>query len=305
MQIFVHEKDDSQSLSMNQFVVPVDINGHSTALIVDTGDQTTGISPSFQTALEVDPLLRSFSPQEEFFNGHRISRINLRDLNIGGVHYHNVQGDLAVASSINVQAGASSGFSVAGMLGTDFLRKHQAIVDCGKDNLLLLNNPRAEPITPALVTQGWVAVPLKISDSGHLVVAGNINGCRGTFIVDTGAAHVLLNQSQVKRTKIALTGRHLKINGVLTKDADAGVAWVNALALGNCPPGKCYAAVSGKWEEMVKMTGANLGIIGLEFLREYSAVIDYRTKTLYLKPPQATNQTTSLRAGGSATSGPS
>jgi len=75
-------------------------------------------------------------------------------------------------------------------------------------------------------------------------------------------------------------------------NADIGRA--NQFDVGGYHASSQLAIVSDKWERSLKMPGAYgpcLGLLGLSFLGKNEAVIDYRTKTLYLKPHPATKKT--------------
>jgi len=180
--LFVHKKGDDNNYPLNIFVVAVEINGHPTSLQIDTAGGHTGISSRFLSPLQLVPINEHFNWQREFANGMRVSGVNLPTLVIGGVVYHNVHGSVAGGKTVDVREGASSGFNVAGLLGTDFMRAHDAVVDCAHGGLFLRVDQKAEVITGDLSAKGWTAVPIKVVNSGFLEVQGSINGYRGHFL---------------------------------------------------------------------------------------------------------------------------
>jgi predicted aspartyl protease len=286
--LFLEKKDPAQGHPLNQYVVAVQINGHPTSLLVDTGGCESLISTAFYRELQIVPIPDVFRFQRGIINGRRVSRMHLRQLAIGGVAYRNVRGVLAEVQTIKIRQGPSAGFSVAGLLGTDFLRDHQAVVDCAHGGLFLQTDPKAKVLTAGLPAQGWTALPMKINGEGYLSVEAGVNGFRGRMLIDTGAGVVMLNQSQARRAKVKLIGRRIKMTGVAISDPRAEIAQVGQLTLSGYRVADDYAVVSGKWEKvMIGSGGPYLGLLGFDFLCENQAVIDYRTKTLYLKRGKA------------------
>ncbi|MGC3988287.1 MAG: retroviral-like aspartic protease family protein [Chthoniobacteraceae bacterium] len=284
--LMVHKKDDARAYALNVFVVAVEINGHPTSLQVDTGGEHSGIGARFLFPLDLDRVNEHFNWQRQYANGMRVSGLNLQILRIGGVAYHNVPGMVATGETLEVRSGPSSGFSVAGLLGTDFLRDHDAVVDCAHRGLFLKVDPKAEVITDKLAAQGWTAVPIKVLSSGHLEVQGMINGYRGHFFIDTGAPFDLFCAPAAKRAKVVDTGHHRKANGIGVVDQHADIGRADQFVVGTYQAPAQMALVSDKWDEWLKMPGAYgpcLGLLGLSFLGENQAIIDYRTKTLYLR----------------------
>jgi len=285
--IFVHKKGADRQYPLNVFVVAVKVNGHPTSLQVDTGGEHSGIGARFLFPLDLDRVNEHFNFQRQYANGMRVSGLNLQNLGIGGVLYHNVPGMVATGETLEVREGPSAGFSVAGLLGTDFMREHDAVVDCAHRGLFLRVNPKAGVLTGKLAAEGWTAVPMKILSSGHLEVQGAINGYRGHFFVDTGSPYDLLCGPAARHAKVADTGHRRKADGIGVADEQAEIGRADQFVVGNYQAPAQLAIVSDQWNKWLQMPGAYgpcLGLLGLSFLGQNEAIIDYRTKTLYLKP---------------------
>lgn len=57
----------------------------------------------------------------------------------------------------------------------------------------------ASDFTDQLLARGYARIPVRWLPTGHLVVLAEINGVEGRFLLDTGAAHTVLNRASVAR----------------------------------------------------------------------------------------------------------
>lgn len=138
-------------------------------------------------------------------------------------------------------------------------------------------------------------VPLERGPQNHLLVDASINGHLATLLLDTGEDNFYLQSERAKAFNVAANERKLRSGerwfeageiaelriGALTFPAQE-VALYDAAQFHGPVPGK-----SGKSAD---------GIIGLQFLRRYRAIINCRTQQLYLQgkdgPPLDLNSAT-------------
>ena len=153
--------------------------------------------------------------------------------------------------------------------------------------------PAADPIRATLEKKGYVAVPLIQEDEGW----GFIVECKsGTetrrMLLDTGAEVSVLDMSVVKKLGLKLE-RELTANGAggtqagvevslrgLTFGAFDTRATFNALGFAAID----LTAMNTVLREQRKLRPID-GLLGHLDLRHYGAVIDYSTRTLYLRKP--------------------
>jgi len=182
----------------NEFYVSCKLNGRSASLIVDTGAGQTVIASAFLRSLGL-PLTKG---EENVYGmmgwaGKNIKAGEIKDFQVGpyqaGAHP-------VSAWDFSYFGSAVRGSSMDGLLGIDFLHRHQAVIDCFRMHLFL--KPPSAPSTSATLSVGLRAggcteIPMKPLSHRGLSVPARINGRSGYFVVDTGAAHTLLSQNAI------------------------------------------------------------------------------------------------------------
>ncbi len=134
----------------NQFYVSCKLNGRSASLVVDTGAGQTVISSAMLRSLRL-PLTKG---EENVYGmmglaGKNIKAGEIKDFQVGpyqaGVHP-------VSAWDFSYFGSALRGSSMDGLLGIDFLNRHQAIIDCFRMHLFL-KSPSA-PSASATLSAG-------------------------------------------------------------------------------------------------------------------------------------------------------
>ena len=189
----------------NEFYVSCKLNGRSASLIVDTGAGATVIGSG---------TLRSLGVSLTKVEGNVYGMLGLaaKSINAGEIKDFQVGPYQAGAHRVGAWdfssfGSAGRGPSLDGLLGIDFLHRHQAVIDCFRMHLFL--KPPSAPSTSATLSAGLRAggcteIPMKPVSHRGLTVPARINGRSGYFVVDTGAAHTLLNQQ-------ALAGLNMRV----------------------------------------------------------------------------------------------
>jgi predicted aspartyl protease len=194
--------------------------------------------------------------------------------------------DFSSINSVRKERGAPP---FDGVLGGSFLAGWSAVVDCGHLKLYLLDDDRrARNLTKLLKRFGYVEVPLALNKASMLDVKVQVDSMPMLFLLDTGYNEtVTLDRRSAKEAKLAIKeiaatnaqlGGHLAAGqtkiGRLTVGslASSSDAQVMDFSIPNAGRTKCGAPPFD-------------GCLGGEFLKRYSAVIDYAGKKLYLLPP--------------------
>jgi len=134
----------------NQFYVSCKLNGRSASLVVDTGAGQTVISSAMLRSLRL-PLTKG---EENVYGmmglaGKNIKAGEIKDFQVGpyqaGAHP-------VSAWDFSYFGSALRGSSMDGLLGIDFLNRHQAIIDCFRMHLFL-KSPSA-PSASATLSAG-------------------------------------------------------------------------------------------------------------------------------------------------------
>ncbi|MFN2475097.1 MAG: aspartyl protease family protein [Chthoniobacterales bacterium] len=177
--------------------------------------------------------------------------------------------------------------AIDGIIGADILFPTEAALDCRAQILTLKIDPSVRGPAPGTDYRGFTKVPMSLSAGYNLYVDSRLNGQRTKLLVDSGAFSTLLNQRFVRRMKIPLRKTAFTSAGVNLKGRGVQIATINQFSIGSLEMSKKEVGVIDL-EGLIRdgLLDANppvAGLLGSDILRRHSAIIDFRTKTLYLK----------------------
>jgi len=168
-------------------LVPVDLNGTTKNLLVDTGGSASMLTDTVVDQLKLERY--NFAMRGEFYDysGNPIRwAATVPSLQIGNLHASNVH-VLVYPSGPNV--------SFAGTLAPDFLIHYDVEFDFAANKMNLFSQDHC-PGQVVYWTHGAVAaVPLRIDDAGHAELTVTLDGKEMHAILDTGSTFTLLRQS--------------------------------------------------------------------------------------------------------------
>lgn len=274
----------------NEFYVSCKLNGRSASLIVDTGAGQTAIASGLLKSLGL-PLTKG---EENVYGmmgwaGKNIKAGEIKDFQVGpyqaGAHP-------VSAWDFSSFGGAGRGSSMDGLLGIDFLHRHQAVIDCFRMHLFL--KPPSVPSTSATLSAGLRAggcteIPMTPVSHRGLTVPARINGRSGYFVVDTGAAHTLLSQNGIAglNMRIASAARFFTQLGV--QDVGSNVSVVQKAHFTTMEIGKF--SVPPQWVGVADFPHSKssetenvfFGYLGHDLLACYVGIIDCGALKLFLR----------------------
>ena len=138
-----------------------------------------------------------------------------------------------------------------------------------------------------LLSQGYISHNMRLANkTGHIVTKAIINGHQGRFIIDTGASASCINQEMYKEFQLETEFLDRQIStasGVLRPRISSG----NNLELGDWSDedftflsmDMTHINNALKGERMKSVQG----LLGADFLIASKAVIDYKSKKIFLK----------------------
>ena len=132
---------------------------------------------------------------------------------------------------------------------------------------------------------GYTAVDLSIARS-YLRVAASINGWPCHLLVDSGAFLTSIDSASAAKARIGGVRTGLVAEGVGNSSGRVSIAKFPSLRVGSYEIKSASAAVMRLSSEVLA-TGTDVemaGLLGAEYLGRNSAVIDFNSGTLYLKP---------------------
>ena len=177
--------------------------------------------------------------------------------------------------------------AIDGILGADILFPTHAVLDCRAQVLILKIDPDAQGGVPGMDYSGFSGIPIQVTPGDNLYVDGTVNGRRARLMVDTGAFGTLLHQRFVRRMKIPLRDTPYTSAGVNLKQRGVQMATISRMSIGS-------VQVRTKEVGVIDLEGLIrnglldgqppvAGLLGSEILQDHNGIIDFRTKTLYLR----------------------
>lgn len=268
----------------NFYRLPINANGKAGHLIVDTG------APS---ALVYRESLRKFGLAETkttekvigaFGSGREIFGITrFPSLAIGNCTLANVPAGVASDHSGVIRRYGSAD----GLFGLREMLKYGAVLDLSHRLIYLHPGGRSAPVSTAmkamLVSAGYTAVDLTIADN-HIHLSGAINGTACRFVVDTGAYFTIVGHNIARTARIGGYRTGLTAEGLGNSSGGEILgARFPSMKIGSYEIKNASAAI-GHLDEKILHGGGAAGLLGVEYLAKNSAIFDFNSGTLYLRP---------------------
>lgn len=265
--------------------LPIVANGKPAHLVVDTGAPTTVI---FRQSLKQLSLTESktevlesgiYGRGKEAFGTTKIETLTAGNCTLSNV-------PVAVAS---VDAFMNPIGKPNGLLGLRELVKFGAVLDF-PHRLLYLRPSRpgsevASSIKSILQQNNFKAIPFSV-ERGHIRVPGKVNDFACHFMVDSGAFLTVIDRDFVSRAKIASAPTRHEMHGIGKSGGEVRVADFSSFWVGDYQIKRASSAVAALNSEMLgRGTNSEVdGLLGVEYLGLNSAIIDFISGTIYLRP---------------------
>jgi len=275
----------------NHLLVRAFINGRPAWLTVDSGAPVSAIALNRREYFRLKPITaKSSLPARVQINGAFNNVAIARELRIGGLI-------LADEPVVTVDLGGSARAArmahepqIDGIIGADILFPTQAVLDCERQLLVLKIDPNVVGSFPGFSRRGLRAVPIQVSDGYNLYVNGSVNGRAAKLMVDTGSFATLLHRSFVRRMRIATRETQYSSSAVNLKERGVRVARIRKLSVGSVDIfGKEVGVIDLEGlirDGLLEPRGGGApvaGLLGAETLRRHHGIIDFGTRTLYLR----------------------
>lgn len=133
----------------------------------------------------------------------------------------------------------------------------------------------------------YIRIKLKTTATNHLEVKAKINGVEGNFILDTGASSSCVGINTAEYFKLFAEDSDVKAAGAGATDMLTQVSLKNSLQIESWKKKKVSLVLFDLSHVNQALENHNAdqvhGIIGADMLEKGKAVIDYKSKCLYLK----------------------
>ncbi|PYL98808.1 MAG: hypothetical protein DMF19_13675 [Verrucomicrobia bacterium] len=272
----------------NHLLVRAYINGKPAWLGVDTGAPVSAISLNRRQYFRLAGISsNSKLPTRLQINGAYNNVAIVRQFRLGGLNLVDEPVVTVDLSGSSQAARVLHEEEIDGILGADILLPTQAVLDCNKQLLFLKVDPDAQGGTPGVEYRGLQKIPLLLSEGYNLYVDGAVNGAPARLMVDTGAFATLLHRGFVRQMHIPLYDTPFSSSAVNLKQRGVEVAHIQRLSVGKID-------ILGKDVGIIDLEGLIhrgllhssppvAGLLGAEILRSHHAIIDFGTRTLYLR----------------------
>jgi predicted aspartyl protease len=272
----------------NHLLVRAFINGKAAWLTVDSGAPVSAIALNRREYFRLKPTTaESNLPARVQINGAFNNVAIARELRIGAL-------TLVDEPLVTVDLGDSSRAArlvheqeIDGIIGADILFPTQAVLDCERQLLILKMDPAVLGSVPGFDRRGLQAVPIQVSDGFNLYVNGSVNGKPARLMVDTGSFTTLLHRSFVRRMRIATRETQYSSSAVNLKERGVRVAYIRKLSVGSVDiVGKDVGVIDLEGlihNGLLQGSPPVAGLLGAETLRRHHGIIDFGTRTLYLR----------------------
>jgi len=272
----------------NHLLVRAFINGKAAWLTVDSGAPVSAIALNRREYFRLKPTTaESKLPPRVQINGAFNNVAIARELRMGGL-------TLVDEPVVTVDLGYSARAArlvheeeIDGIIGADILFPTQAVLDCERQLLILKTDPAVLGSFPGFDRRGLRAVPIQVSDGFNLYVNGSINGKPARLMVDTGSFTTLLHRSFLRRMRIATRETQYSSSAVNLKERGVRVAYIRKLSVGSVDiVGKDVGVIDLEGlihNGLLEGSPPVAGLLGAETLRRHHGIIDFGTRTLYLR----------------------
>jgi predicted aspartyl protease len=273
----------------NHLLVRLTINGRPAWFGVDSGAPVSALAMHRRDYFRVRGVgIDSDLPTRIQINGAYNSVGILRKMRLGSLELMDKPVVLLDLRSPSQAARLIDGEKeLDGILGADVLFPTSAVLDCQRRLLFLRTDENAVGDMPGVNRRGLQAVPMEVSDGLNLYVDGSINGMPARLMVDTGSFATLLHRSFIRRMKIPTRQTAFRSAAVNLKQRGVRTAHIARFAVG-------HVDLAGKDVGVVDLGGLIhgrlldgsppvAGLLGAEILDRHNGIIDFGTRTLYLK----------------------
>ena len=273
----------------NHLLVHARINGRRAVLMVDSGAPTTLINSKRRSHFRLTRIGNSSKlPTDVLINGVLDKLAIARSLRLGVLDIVDIPVVVADISVPRRAARMVGQEEIDGILGVDVLFGTRAVMDCEKQVLILDMDPEAPSNVPSLDLRGFHKIRMNVSEGFNLYVNSSVNGTRTSLLVDTGAVMTTLHLPFVRQMRIPYYETPFTSSGVNRKEDAVNVAEIRRLSVGSLNVmDKAIGVADLGW--LVRPRGRRqssrpfAGLLGAEILRTHHGIIDFGTRTLYLK----------------------
>ncbi len=138
-----------------------------------------------------------------------------------------------------------------------------------------------------LLKKGYKKKKLKTTETNHLKTSVKINNIKGSFIIDTGASNTCVDINLIDHFNLEYEESETKAAGAGASNMETKISNTNEIKIGKWKSKKNSIVLFDLSHVNEALTNHGSepvhGIIGADILKKSKAVIDYKSKQIFLK----------------------
>lgn len=269
---FVTNKEYSKEISfeyINGFIfIPVTIENKEYKFLLDTGAELNLIDPKIANQLNLKPLKKgTISNAKE--SEKRISRVEISNINIGGIDFHQTAGIIWDISKFSDLIGC---VKIDGLIGNNLMRKSNWQINYQNKTIKI-----SDKIDNFNISSNVKKTIMNSGNYGNVIFDVTIRDKTKRFTFDTGfngfmqtgETDILENEKYL--TQIGLTGANF--NG--KKDGETYYNKLETFSLNG---------IEFKSPKLLSVKTNSSSVLGNEFYENFILTIDWQNDLLYFDP---------------------
>jgi predicted aspartyl protease len=266
---------------LNKMIMSVHINGQPANLLVDTGASHVMLDADAAASFGVKPSQRGLRYiRFTEINGQELPLGFAQNLTAGSMSF----GSILVTLRNSSYSGAGTGH-IDGVLGLDILSRYEAVINCRTKLIFFkIDQARQMQLSSVASAEKFAKIPLRREQSGALTVPCSVDGQPARLLVDTGAFVTTFDEAFLKPLGIPLAPTRISAHFARGAARKISAGKINHLEIGGfkMPPAKL--GVTALPNFALQQGGTRIsGILGIDMLYKYHAIIDLGGMNLFLK----------------------
>ena len=266
---------------LNKMIMPVQINGQPANLLVDTGASHVMLDADAAASFGVKPSQRGLRYiRFSQINGQEFPLGFAQNLTAGGISFGSI---LVILCNPSYSDAGSA--HIDGVLGLDILSRYKAMINC-RTKLVFFKTEQARQLhlSSVALAEKFARIPLRREENGALTVPCSIHGRPARLLVDTGAFITTFHEAFVRSLGIPLKATRVSAHFPRATTRKVSAGQMRDLKIGDfqAPSAKFGVTILPNFALQQGRTRIN-GILGIDTLYNYHAIIDLDGMNLFLK----------------------
>jgi predicted aspartyl protease len=266
---------------LNKMIMPVHINGQPANLLVDTGASHVMLDADDATSFGIKPSQRGLRYiRFSEINGQELPLGFAQNLTAGSMSF----GSVLVTLRNSSYSGTGSGH-VDGVLGLDILSRYKAVINCRTKLVFFkVDQARQMHLSSTASSEKFIRISLRKEENGALTVPCSIRGQPARLLIDTGAFITTFHEAFVRSLGIASEPTRVSAHFARGSMRKVSAGQINDLKIGDFKTPRAKFGVTALPNFALQQGSTRIsGILGIDTLYKYHAIIDFDGMNLFLK----------------------